>query len=145
MKRILMVSTHGYFEGNPSFGRADTGGQIVFVIELSKALAKFGYKVDILSRQFEDFEEIEQLNEHVRIVRIPCGGSRFIPKEYLVEYLPELIDGFEKYFEIRFHRLPLLGCWLCRDETCQHFQYSSYLYAPFAGNVERNANEAILG
>lgn len=97
MKRILMVSTHGYFEGNPSFGRADTGGQIVFVIELSKALAKFGYKVDILSRQFEDFEEIEQLNEHVRIVRIPCGGNQFIPKEYLVEYLPELIDGFEKY------------------------------------------------
>ncbi len=97
MKRILMVSTHGYFEGNPSFGRADTGGQIVFVIELSKALVEFGYKVDILSRQFEDFAQIEQLTEDVRIVRIPCGGSHFIPKEHLVEYLPELADGFVKY------------------------------------------------
>ena len=97
MKRILMVSTHGYFESKPSFGRADTGGQIVFVIELSKALVKFGYKVDILTRKFEDFEQIEQLNEDVRIVRIPCGGSHFIPKEYLVEYLPELVDGFVKY------------------------------------------------
>jgi len=97
MKRILMVSTHGYFEGNPSFGRADTGGQIVFVIELSKALAEFGYKVDILSRQFGDFDQIEQLTEDVRIVRIPCGGSHFIPKEHLVEYLPELVDGFVKY------------------------------------------------
>ena len=97
MKRILMVSTHGYFEGNPSFGRADTGGQVVFVIELSKALARLGYKVDILSRQFEDFDQIEQLTEEVRIVRIPCGGSHFIPKERLVEYLPELIDGFVKY------------------------------------------------
>ena len=83
MKRILMSSTHGYFEGNPSFGRADTGGQIVFVIELSKALAKFDYKVDILTRQFEDFNQIEQLTDDVRIVRIPCGGSHFIPKEYL--------------------------------------------------------------
>jgi len=97
MKRALMVSTHGYFEGNPSFGRADTGGQIVFVIELSKALANLGYKVDILSRQFEDFKQIEQLNEDVRIVRMPCGGSEFIPKEYLVKYLPELIDGFIEY------------------------------------------------
>ena len=97
MKRILMVSTHGYFEGNPSFGRADTGGQIVFVIELSKALAKLGYKVDILSRQFGDFEPIEPLNDDVRIVRIPCGGGDFIPKEYLADYLPELIDGFVKY------------------------------------------------
>jgi len=99
MKRILMISTHGYFEGNPSFGRADTGGQIVFVIELSKALAKFGYKVDILSRQFEGFEQIEQLTEDVRIVRIPCGGRDFIPKEYLVDYLPELIDGFIEYYQ----------------------------------------------
>ena len=97
MKRILMVSTHGYFEGNPSFGRADTGGQIVFVIELSKALAKLGYKMDILSRQFEDYEQIETLNEDVRIVRMPCGGKNFIPKEYLVKYLPELIEGFTEY------------------------------------------------
>jgi len=97
MKRILMVSTHGYFEGSPSFGRADTGGQIVFVIELSKALAKLGYKVDILTRQFEDFEQSEQLNEDVRIVRMPCGGREFVPKEYLVKYLPELIDGFIEY------------------------------------------------
>ncbi len=97
MKRILMISTHGYFEGKPSFGRADTGGQIVFVIELSKALARSGYKVDILTRQFEDFNQIEQLTEDVRIVRIPCGGRDFIPKEYLVDYLPELVDGFVKY------------------------------------------------
>jgi len=97
MKRALMVSTHGYFEGNPSFGRADTGGQIVFVIELSKALVRFGYKVDILTRQFEDLKHIEPLNDDVRIVRVPCGGSKFIPKEYLVEYLPELVDGFIEY------------------------------------------------
>ncbi len=71
MKRILMISTHGYFEGKPSFGRTDTGGQIVFVIELSKAMAKSGYEVDILTRQFEDFTQIERLTDEVRIVRIP--------------------------------------------------------------------------
>jgi len=97
MKRILMISTHGYFEGKPSFGRTDTGGQIVFVIELSKAMAKSGYEVDILTRQFEDFTQIERLTDEVRIVRIPCGDRDFIPKEHLVEYLPELVHGFTQY------------------------------------------------
>jgi len=97
VKRILMISTHGYFEGKPSLGLPDTGGQVVFVIELSKALAKSGYKVDVLTRQFEDFPQIERINEDVQIVRIPCGGNEFIPKEYLVENLPELIDGFIEY------------------------------------------------
>ncbi len=119
MKRILMISTHGYFEGNPSFGRADTGGQIVFVIELSKALAKLGYKIDILTRQFENRAQIEVLNEDVRIVRMPCGGNDFIPKEYLVHYLPELIDGFKKY---------------CRDnELSYEFIDSHYWDAGYVG------------
>jgi len=98
-KRILMISTHGYFENKPSFGRPDTGGQVVFVIELSKALSEFGYQVDILSRQFAGYEHIEPVSDRVRIVRIPCGGKDFIPKEYLVDYLPELVEGFAEYVD----------------------------------------------
>ena len=97
MKRALMISTHGYFEKQPNFGLTDTGGQIVFVIEVSKAMAKHGYKVDILTRQFEDFPAIDPINEDVRIVRIPCGGRDFIPKEYLVKDLPEIINGFKAF------------------------------------------------
>ena len=147
MKRILMVSTHGYFEGKPSFGRADTGGQIVFVIELSKALATLGYKVDILSRQFEDFEQVEQLTEDVRIVRMPCGGSDFISKEYLVEYLPELIDGFVKYCQENSLRYDFIDShyW---DAGFVGVKLASIFNAPhitpFSGNVEGNADETIL-
>lgn len=97
MKRILMVSTHGYVETKPSFGRPDTGGQVVFVIELSRALVGFGYTVDILTRRFEDFPQVEKISGEVRIVRTPCGGRDFIPKEYLVEYLPQLVGGFVEY------------------------------------------------
>lgn len=96
-RRILMISTHGYFESRPSFGRPDTGGQITFVIELSKALAKLDYRVDILTRQFGNLDHMEPVNEDVRIIRIPCGGRDFIPKEYIVDSLPELIQGFTKY------------------------------------------------
>ena len=124
MKRILMISTHGYFEGKPSFGRADTGGQIVFVIELSKALAKLGYKVDILSRKFEDFNQIEQLADDVRIVRIPCGGNDFIPKEYLVESLPELIEGFIEYCKNRNRKYEFID---------SHYWDAGFLWFKLAG------------
>ncbi|MBF0289370.1 MAG: glycosyltransferase [SAR324 cluster bacterium] len=89
MSRIAMVSTHGYVAANPPLGNADTGGQVVYVIELSKHLANLGYQVDIWTRRFEDQEEIEEVAPNVRIIRMPCGGNEFIPKEYLYTSLPE--------------------------------------------------------
>ena len=64
-----MVSTHGYVAAIPPLGAADTGGQVVYVIELSKKLAQLGYEVDIWTRQFEDQAEIDPINEQVRIIR----------------------------------------------------------------------------
>jgi len=87
--RIAMVSTHGYVAANPPLGAADTGGQVVFVLELSKKLAQLGYGVDIWTRRFEDQPEEDAVSDHVRVLRAPCGGSRFIPKEYLHEHLAE--------------------------------------------------------
>jgi mannosylfructose-phosphate synthase len=89
LPRIAMVSTHGYVAGNPPLGAADTGGQVVYVLELSKKLAQLGYEVDIWTRRFEDQPEIDSMNEQVRVIRVPCGGRQFIPKEYLHEKLPE--------------------------------------------------------
>lgn len=87
--RIAMVSTHGYVAAHPPLGAADTGGQVVYVLELSKKLAQLGYEVDIWTRRFEDQAEIEPVAEQVRIVRAPCAGRGFIRKEDLFEKLPE--------------------------------------------------------
>lgn len=89
LPRIGMVSTHGYVAAVPPLGAADTGGQVVYVLELSKKLAQLGYEVDIWTRRFEDQPELEAVNEQVRVIRVPCGGRRFIAKEYLYEKLPE--------------------------------------------------------
>ncbi len=35
-QRIMMISTHGYVGTEPEFGKPDTGGQVVFVLELSR-------------------------------------------------------------------------------------------------------------
>lgn len=89
LPRIAMISTHGYVAAEPPLGAADTGGQVVYVLELSKKLAQLGYEVDIWTRRFEDQPEIDVVDERVRIVRAPCGGPDFIPKEYLYESLDE--------------------------------------------------------
>jgi len=89
LPRIAMVSTHGYVAAMPPLGAADTGGQVVYVLELSKKLAQLGYEVDIWTRRFEAQSEIEPVADQVRIIRVPCGNGDFIPKEYLYEKLPQ--------------------------------------------------------
>jgi mannosylfructose-phosphate synthase len=84
-----MVSTHGYVAAVPPLGAADTGGQVVYVLELSRKLALLGYQVDIWTRQFEGQPMVEEVAEQVRIIRMPCGGPGFLPKEYLCDHLAE--------------------------------------------------------
>lgn len=88
-ERILMISTHGYVAAQPELGKPDTGGQVVYVLELSRCLARMGYQVDIMTRQFEDQVAEEQVAENVRLLRFPCGGSEFIGKETLCQHIPE--------------------------------------------------------
>lgn len=89
LPRVAMISTHGYVAAVPPLGAADTGGQVVYVLELSKKLALLGYQVDIWTRRFESQPEIERVAERVRIIRVPCGGPEFLPKEYLCDHLAE--------------------------------------------------------
>ncbi|WP_414663329.1 glycosyltransferase [Horticoccus sp. 23ND18S-11] len=103
LPRIGMISTHGYVAAEPPLGAADTGGQVVFVLELSKKLAQLGFEVDIWTRRFEDQPEIDVINERVRVIRVPCGGRNFLPKEYLVNHLSEWSEHALRF--IKKHRL----------------------------------------
>lgn len=98
-RRIAMISTHGYFAAEPPLGAPDTGGQVVYVLELAKTVARHGYKVDIFTRQFEDQASEEPVDDDVRILRFPCGGKDFIPKEYLYRHIPEWADNALAYIE----------------------------------------------
>ncbi|MDA3819606.1 MAG: glycosyltransferase [Candidatus Delongbacteria bacterium] len=93
VRRIAMLSTHGYFDPVPKLGQTDTGGQVVYVLELAKAIATMGYKVDIYTRWFDkNRQQIDPVpeNSNVRVIRIPCGPWEFVRKEDIYEYLPEL-------------------------------------------------------
>ncbi len=95
--RIMMISTHGYVSAEPEFGLPDTGGQVVYLLELSKTLARLGFRVDIYTRRFEKQPAMEAVSDGVRILRQPCGGRDFIPKETLCEYIPEWVANVRDY------------------------------------------------
>lgn len=99
LPRIGMVSTHGYVAAEPPLGAADTGGQVVYVLELSKKLAQLGYEVDIWTRRFENQPEIDVINDRVRVIRVPCGGPDFIDKEYLVQHLHEWSENALRFIK----------------------------------------------
>jgi mannosylfructose-phosphate synthase len=93
LPRIALVSTHGYVAAEPPLGAADTGGQVVYVLELAKRLGHLGYFVDIWTRLFDDQADEERVDERVRIVRAACGGGGFLPKEYLYSNLGEWAEN----------------------------------------------------
>ena len=108
--RIAMLSTHGYVAALPPLGARDTGGQVVYVIELSKKLADLGYEVDIWTRQFENQPLWEPVNERVRILRSPCGGPEFIPKEYLADSLEEWVQNTAEFMHSHGLKYQFLNC-----------------------------------
>lgn len=100
---ILMISLHGLIRGHEmELGRdTDTGGQITYVVELSKALARHRdvEKVDLLTRLIEDpavspdyAQPEETLDAGARIVRLPCGPKRYLRKELLWPHLNQMVD-----------------------------------------------------
>lgn len=101
--RIAMISTHGYVAARPPLGAADTGGQVVYVLELARKLAQLGYDVDVWTRRFESQPEQDKVNPRVRVLRMPCGGPGFISKEYLHEHLMEWCEHALRF--IKKHRL----------------------------------------
>jgi len=92
-RRIAMISTHGYVAANPPLGAADTGGQVVYVLELSKKFAALGYEVDLWTRQFADQPATEEVSPGVTLRRAPCGGPDFIRKEDLHALIPEWCEN----------------------------------------------------
>ena len=113
---LQLISIHGLIRGHsPELGRdADTGGQTKYVIELVRALA--GHEevaqVDLVTRLIRDknissdySKPIEEIADGARIVRIQCGGRKYLRKELLWPHLEEFIDKTIKFITSQ-ERLP---------------------------------------
>ncbi len=91
---ILMLSVHGYVAAEPELGLPDTGGQVVFVLEMAKRFARLGYRVDIVTRRFETQPAVDEIADGLRIWRIPFGAPGFVRKEDMHDYLGDFITRF---------------------------------------------------
>ena len=105
---VLLISIHGLVRGhNLELGSdADTGGQILYVIELARALAKHPDvgRVDLVTRLINDpkvaddyKQPLEALEPKANIIRIPCGPHRYLKKESLWPYLDSFVDNTITY------------------------------------------------
>lgn len=100
--KICMLSTHGYFDPVPQLGKTDTGGQVVYVLQLAKALNRSNVKVDIYTRWFDPSQkQIDPLPEcpDVRVIRVRGGPWEFIRKEEIYAHLPELSANMVKFIK----------------------------------------------
>ena len=132
---VKMFSIHGLLRAkNMELGHdADTGGQIKYVVELCQALAKRDEikKIDLFTRRIQDKsysedygKEIEQVTQKFRIVRIQCGGLKYIRKELLWPFMDEFVDKTIKFIK-REKDIP--------DVVHGHYPDAGYVAGELAG------------
>lgn len=108
--RVAFINPQGNFDNNDSHltEHPDFGGQLVYVKEVALALGGMGIDVDIITRRIMDenwpefSEDVESYHgsQNVRIIRIPFGGDKFLPKERLWPYLgKEFVKGIVDFYE----------------------------------------------
>jgi sucrose-phosphate synthase len=101
---IHIYSLHGLFRGHDlELGRdADNGGQIIYVMELARALSQRPEveMVHLFTRRMDDSavgpdyaNPVEQVSEKLTIRRISCGGKKYLPKEDLWPHLDEYVTN----------------------------------------------------
>ncbi len=101
---IHIYSLHGLFRGHDlELGRdADNGGQIIYVMELARALSQRPEvdMVHLFTRRIDDpavgpdyANPVEQVSEKLAIRRISCGGKKYLPKEDLWPHLDEYVTN----------------------------------------------------
>lgn len=93
INNILMISLHGYVAAEPELGKPDTGGQVVYVLELAKRFSRLGRRVELLTRQFEEQPEEDSINNNLRVWRVPFGGPDFIRKEDMHDHIGNFVTN----------------------------------------------------
>jgi sucrose-phosphate synthase len=107
---IQIFSVHGMLRAeNMQLGHdADTGGQIKYVVELANALSQSEKveRVELFTRLIRDkslsedyAQPVEEVNDKFSIIRIQCGGRKYIRKELLWPHLDEYVDKTIKYIK----------------------------------------------
>lgn len=91
VRKIALISEHASPLADP--GSVDSGGQNVYVAHVARQLARQGYAVDVFTRRDdESLPDTLLWEDGVRVVHVPVGPARFVPKEELLSFMQDFAD-----------------------------------------------------
>jgi D-inositol-3-phosphate glycosyltransferase len=95
--RIAMLSYHTC--PLATLGGKDTGGMNVYVRELTRRLGRLGVHVDVFTRSQDEHvpHVLHDLGYGNRVVHVPAGPEFPLPKQELVGYLPQFVQGILEF------------------------------------------------
>lgn len=90
---------------------AEIGGMNVYVLELSKELAKAGCSIDIFTRsQSPDSPRVVQVSPTLRVIHLPAGEEAPIGKKSLIGYIPDFLESFYAFVKQERLRYDVVSC-----------------------------------
>lgn len=100
--RIALISEHA--SPLATLGGVDSGGQNIYVAHVARCLAQAGHQVDVLTRRDSaTLAPSVDMRPGARVIHIPAGPSEFVPKEQLMQHMPEFAHGTRTLME---HSMP---------------------------------------
>ena len=88
------------YDGDPAaeVGSGEAGGQNIYVRKVGEALAKLGWQVDMFARKNDPSQEkIVQHSPYCRTIYLAAGPECALPREELLQYIPEFVGAFKKF------------------------------------------------
>jgi glycosyltransferase involved in cell wall biosynthesis len=86
--RIALISEHA--SPLAVAGGVDSGGQNIYVNHVARELARTGHRVDVFTRRDgAALPPVVHTRPGMRVIHVPAGPARFVPKEKLLPYMAE--------------------------------------------------------
>jgi D-inositol-3-phosphate glycosyltransferase len=96
--RIALISDHA--SPLAAAGGIDSGGQNVYVAEISRNLVRLGHSVDIFTRRDSpDLAPIVDWHPGARVIHVPAGPPAFVRKEQLLPMMDDFCRFVRRFSE----------------------------------------------
>jgi len=94
--KVALISEHA--SPLAAAGGVDAGGQNIYVAHVARQLAALGHAVDVFTRwDAPDLPLIVHPEPGVRVVNVPAGPPRQVPKESLLPHMDEFSDWLLRF------------------------------------------------
>lgn len=95
-KRIAWLTDHA--DPLTAIGGLEAGGENVYVLELTRALARLGWVIDVYTRwSSPKTTQIAKIAPNVRVIRLKAGPIDHIPRDQLFPHMREYVENFQKF------------------------------------------------